>query len=320
MTSPHSRASPPSPMVSVERAHNVARTADSAELLKLVARQTSTDPVSFIPAASLTADPTSTTASSANAASSSTSDTPLFPSPTGNPDTCESCDTENNVFTKKAIEGALIVVAVALILALTFWRTIRLRRRGRPLGHFFRASPSPSRNGSYVSRPAHVPRTTGLPPTQAPHASLIYDSLTAPAPLMHRGDTLPYGPRRGRGRRTYAGDIDGRGRRGTIAHPDDPNEFLPEYDDKDRLPRYQDLEMGAGGGGAYRVPGDDLGRMGDAGRMAGVGALLGMRPNRDDGHSDTNLLAAASEDEHAYPPAISSAGSHEGHDDTHRNR
>ncbi|KAI0830086.1 hypothetical protein BC628DRAFT_1356312 [Trametes gibbosa] len=319
MSNSYSRASSHSSADVAERAHIAVRTADPSEALRLVARQTNS--ASSISAASLTADPALTTASSVNAASSSTTDSPLFPYPSDDPNNCDNCNTENNVFTKRAVEGALIVAAVVLIIVSILWRTIRLRRSDRPLKHFFRFSPSPSPPGSYVSRPAQVPRTTGLPPTQAPHASLIYDSLTIPAPLLHRDDTLGYGQRRGRGRRTYAGDIDGSGRRGTVTHPDDPNEFLPEYDDKDRLPRYQDLELGTGRGGiSGGLGGGDLGRMGHAGRMAGVGTMLGRRPNGDGGQSDTDLLVAASEEEHAYPPAVSSAESHEGHDDTHQHR
>lgn len=196
----------------------------------------------------------------------------------------------------------------ALLTHLATPRIIRLRRTDRPLRDFFRALPDSPPHRS-VSRPSHVPRTTGLPPTRGPPAHLIYDSLTTPVPLMHHS-----GPRRGRGRRTYAGDIGVGGRRGAVAHPDDPNEFLPEYDDKDRLPRYQDLEAAAA---ARIILGADLGRVDDAGRMVGVGTGLGRRPNGEAGQSDTDLLvgeplSAVSEDEHAYPP-MSSTGSHEGH-------
>ncbi|KAL1937915.1 hypothetical protein VTO73DRAFT_12665 [Trametes versicolor] len=269
-----------------------ARQADSASLTSTVSSSTSG----------------STAASTTSASASATSDTPLFPSPTNDPNECVNCETDNSIYTKRAVEGALIVVAVALVLTMLLWRIIRLRRTDRPLRDFFRALPDSPPHRS-VSRPSHVPRTTGLPPTRGPPAHLIYDSLTTPVPLMHHS-----GPRRGRGRRTYAGDIGVGGRRGAVAHPDDPNEFLPEYDDKDRLPRYQDLEAAAA---ARIILGADLGRVDDAGRMVGVGTGLGRRPNGEAGQSDTDLLvgeplSAVSEDEHAYPP-MSSTGSHEGH-------
>ncbi|RPD60857.1 hypothetical protein L227DRAFT_85903 [Lentinus tigrinus ALCF2SS1-6] len=135
------------------------------------------------------------------------------------------------VFVQSAVEGALIAAAAILIIALCTWRIVRLRRRGRPITDFFRAHPLPD----VPARPRSVPRTTGLPPSSAPPESVIFDTLSNAASLVHRE------PRRGRTRRTRAGDIDAGGRRGTIAHPDDPEEFLPEYDDKDVLPRYQDV-------------------------------------------------------------------------------
>ncbi|KAI0632787.1 hypothetical protein C8Q77DRAFT_1158248 [Trametes polyzona] len=294
---------------------------------KLAARQT--DPVTFIPDESLTVGPTPTAESqspSAGTSSASTSDSPLFPYPTQDADDCGDCGADNNSYAKRVVEGALIVAAVALILAVVFWRAIRLRRRDRPLRQFFRP---PSRSGVHrsVSRPSTVPRTTGLPPTHGPPPSVICDySLATPVPLLHRGDVGLQGHRRGRGRRTHAGDIDGRGRRGPVTHPDDPNEFLPEYDDKDVLPRYQDIEAGMAAGrdnvvgvvGAGAADAPD--RVEDAGRMAGVGAALGRSPNGDAGHSHTDLLVAGerrsvlpSEDEHVYPPPPSSAESHEGH-------
>lgn len=119
------------------------------------------------------------------------------------------------------------------------------------------------------------------------------------------------------------------GRRGPITHPDDPEEYLPEYDDKDVLPRYQDLEAGrtgeTGSAPERTGAGDDLGRVSDAGRMVGVGAgMMGRSPNRDGGTSDTDplvmrmqLSGATSDDDHVYPP-MSSAGSHEGHGDLQR--
>lgn len=120
------------------------------------------------------------------------------------------------------------------------------------------------------------------------------------------------------------------GRRGPIAHPDDPEEYLPEYDDKDVLPRYQDLESGRAGDTGSSPVGvgseeEDLGRISDAGRMVGVGAgMMGRSPNRDGGTSDTDplvmrmqLSGTTSEDDHVYPP-MSSAGSHEGHGDLQR--
>ncbi|KAI0651366.1 hypothetical protein C8Q79DRAFT_897410 [Trametes meyenii] len=267
---------------------------------ELAARATETDPVSYIPAQSL---------AGTLGAVSSTTDTPFFPTPSGY---CDGCEIENDKsldYTKNAVEGALIVVAVALIISLTFWRTMRLRRRNLPLREFFRTHPNRS-STNLVSRPPTVPRTTGLPPTQAPSASVIYDSLTSPVPLVHRGETLRYGRRHGRGRRTYATDIGAGGRRGTVAHPDDPNEFLPEYDDKDILPRYQDLEAGDRRG----APSGE-----DEGRMAVIAAMLGRSPNRDGGTSDTDPLVTAmelggmSDDGHAYPPT-SSVGSHDAHD------
>ncbi|KAI0370938.1 hypothetical protein BV20DRAFT_966028 [Pilatotrama ljubarskyi] len=207
---------------------------------------------------------------------------------------------------QSAVEGALIVAAIALMASLTMWRAMRLRRKNRPLRDFFRVS-SPERSSSIPTRPPTVPRTTGLPPTSAPPASVIYDTLSPPLPLAYRGD----GQRRGRGRRTYAGDIDAAGRRGPVTHPEDPNEVLPEYDDKDVLPRYQDLETGTGAGSGRGIGGMMPGEVGgDAGRMAGVGTMFGRSPNGDGGMSDTDLLvtrlraSAASQDEHVYPPPI----------------
>ncbi|KAI0334172.1 hypothetical protein GY45DRAFT_1343524 [Cubamyces sp. BRFM 1775] len=283
-----------------------------------------TNAAAFIPADSLTqGDLPSTTptgAQTSSTASSTTSDSPFFPTPTD----CASCDPETSSdlkFTKSAVEGALIVAAIALIFAFSMWRVLCLRRENRPLSHFFRIHSHPHTEHSVpTARPPTVPRTTGLPPTRAPPASLIVETLSAPAPLAQR-------PRRGRGRRTYAGDIDAMGRRGPITHPDDPEENLPEYDDKDVLPRYQDLE--AGRARSAPVPtsiGEDLGRVSDAGRMVGVGAgMMGRSPNRDGGTSDTDPLVmrmqlsgtATSEDDHVYPP-MSSAGSHEGHGDLQR--
>ncbi|KAI0350989.1 hypothetical protein OH77DRAFT_989574 [Trametes cingulata] len=276
-----------------------------------------TDPVSFIPADSLTAGSPSTAGTP-----TSTTDTPFFPSPSGYCDGCEVENSKNAEYIKSAVEGALIVAAVALMLSLTMWRALRLRRKRRPLRDFFRVR-SHQHTSSVPTRPPTVPRTTGLPPTSGPPASVIYDTLSPPLPLAHRNG------RRGRGRRTYAGDIDAAGRRGPIAHPEDPNEVLPEYDDKDVLPRYQDLE----GGGSIASAGGPLpgvtGLQGvgeDAGRMAGVGTMLGRSPNGDGGTSDTDPLvtrlrmSAVSEDghEHAYPPPMSSAESHEGHGSVQR--
>ncbi|KAI8972544.1 hypothetical protein BD414DRAFT_581217 [Trametes punicea] len=299
--------------------------------------------ISVIPVQELVANPSSSVSSSGTpSAPSSTSDTPFFPSPTGSD--CESCSEENSKslqFTKNAVEGALIVVAVILILSATSWRFIRLHRNRRPLRDFFRVHSHPHPHSTVPSRPPTVPRTTGLPPTRPPPASVIYDSLAAPpVPLV----SAPSGARRSRGRRTRAGDIDARGRRGRIAHPDDPDEELPEYDDKDVLPRYQDLEagvgraaagtdvpspLGAGGdagasGDAGRGSGEDMGRVGGAGQMVGVGtAMMGRSANGEGGTSDTDPLvtrmrpstaaAGTSEDDHAYPPPMSSAESHEGH-------
>ncbi|OSD03754.1 hypothetical protein PYCCODRAFT_1424446 [Trametes coccinea BRFM310] len=297
----------------------------------------------------------STTTSPPSTAPSTTSETPFFPSPTGSD--CDSCNAEDNKsleFTKNAVEGALIVVAIALILAITTWRMVRLRRHNRPLRHFFRVHShphSPSSTHLPTGRPSSVPRTTGLPPAPAPPASVIYDTLVAPVPLAHH-------PRRerGRARRTRAADVDGRGRRGAIRHPEDGEE-LPEYDDKDVLPRYQDVEAGlvpGPGATAAARPGPGPGpgaamhaaaaaetRREEPGQMVGVGTLmLGRSPNRDGGTSDTDPLvtrtvamsgsgpdaeaemgAATSEDGdhhdqcHAYPPPMSSAGSHEGYGD-----
>ena len=50
-------------------------------------------------------------------------------------------------------------------------------------------------------------------------------------------------------------------RRGPIRHPEDGEE-LPEYDDKDVLPRYQDVEAGLVPGSTARLasgPGSDCG-------------------------------------------------------------
>ncbi|KAI0752106.1 hypothetical protein C8Q74DRAFT_1373895 [Fomes fomentarius] len=172
----------------------------------------------------------STAVTSSTTRASTTSDQPFFPYPstTETPPT----DSRGLEFTKNAVEGALIIAAVALIIALTLWRLVKLRRRNRPLGHFFRAEPQPD----VPARRRAVPRTTGLPPIPAPPAAVICDMLP-----MHV--SAPHGERRrGRGHRPHAGDIDAGGRRGNIAHPDDPDEFLPVYDDKDVLPRYQDVE------------------------------------------------------------------------------
>ncbi|KAI9057575.1 hypothetical protein FKP32DRAFT_1598149 [Trametes sanguinea] len=161
---------------------------------------------------------------------------------------------------------------------------------------------------------------------------------------------------RGRSRRTHAADVDARGRRGLVRHPEDGEE-LPEYDDKDVLPRYQDVEAGLVPGSTARpapgpgpVPGAAMGhgappeardveRREDPGQMVGVGTLMmGRSPNGDGGTSDTDPLVTrsgtgsengnrtemgtTSEDrehcDHAYPPPMSSAGSHEGYGDPRR--
>ncbi|TFK92913.1 hypothetical protein K466DRAFT_181815 [Polyporus arcularius HHB13444] len=170
------------------------------------------------------------------------------------------------------------------------WRIIRLRRRERPLTHFFRANPQPD----VPERPRTVPRTTGLPSVPPPPASLIYDTLTSPVPLVHRD------PRRGHTRRTHAGDIDASGRRGPVAHPDDPEEFLPEYDDKDILPRYQDVPREH----AATVP----------------PGLDSRSPNGEGGTGDTIPLVtrmplSSSATLEEGMPALSSSGSHVGHEE-----
>ncbi|KAI1790882.1 hypothetical protein LXA43DRAFT_973400 [Ganoderma leucocontextum] len=191
-----------------------------------------------------------------------------------------------------------MVVAVALVIVLVLWRIVRLRRYGRPAREFFRAHPQPD----VPPRPRELPRTTGLPHASAPHVSVIYDSLATPLPLLHRGEVPD---RRRRGRRTRAGDVDARGRRGDIAHPDDPDEFLPEYDDKDILPRYQDLQHAS----ASRAGAGETGP-----------SLEGRSPNGAGGTGDTiplvtrmQLSSSATLDD-ANPRGMSSAGSHEGHE------
>ncbi|KAI0776729.1 hypothetical protein BD413DRAFT_610323 [Trametes elegans] len=286
----------------------------------LVPRQTQTADPAYIPADSLTAAAAVSTTSSDQA--SSTTESPFFPTPTSDCDGCEVERTKSSEYTKNAVEGALIVAAVVFIFALMAWRIIRLRRRRRPISDFFRTHSHPHPQSPPTARPPTVPRTTGLPPTRGPPASVICDSLTAPVPLLHRGETVPHRQRRGRGRRTHAGDIDASGRRGSVAHPDDPNEFLPEYDDKDVLPRYQDLEAGAGG--AREASASEVEAAGDAGRMIGVGSLTDRSPNGEGETSDTDLLLSAlgigsrSEDGHGGPPPPSSVGSHDGHDSPQR--
>ncbi|KAI0696367.1 hypothetical protein C8T65DRAFT_663708 [Cerioporus squamosus] len=226
-------------------------------------------------------------APSSTSSASRTSDVPFFPSPTA---TVESNDSRLR-FTKSAVEGALVAAAAVVVIALCVWRIVRLRRKQRPLTHFFRAHPQPD----VPERPRSVPRTTGLPPVPAPPESLIYDTLSTPASLVHRE------PRRGRTRRTRAGDIDGGGRRGTIAHPDDPEEFLPEYDDKDVLPRYQDVQRDHA---AALPPGS---------------GLEGRSPNREGGTSDTiplvtriPLSSSATLEDGTSAPL--SSGSHDCHE------
>ncbi|TBU22147.1 hypothetical protein BD311DRAFT_825744 [Dichomitus squalens] len=175
-------------------------------------------------------------------------------------------------------------------------RAVRIRRSGRPMRDFFVAHPQPD----VPPRPRAVPRTTGLPPAPAPPVGVIYDSLTPPVPLVHRGTLLAY-ERRGRTRRVRAGDVDAGGRRGHVAHPDDPDEFLPEYDDKDVLPRYQDVQrahpaVGVGAGG--RAPngvGEGAGETGDT-----VPLVTRMQLSSSASLEDTR--------------GLSSVGSHEGHE------
>ena len=181
-----------------------------------------------------------------------------------------------------------------------YGRIVRLRRHGRPARDFFRANPQPD----VPPRPRELPRTTGLPPASAPHVSVIYDSLATPMPVLHRGEAPD---RRRRGRRTRAGDVDARGRRGDIAHPDDPEEFLPEYDDKDVLPKYQDVQRASPS---------------RAGTGAGENALglVGRSPNGAGEAGDRvplvtrmQLSSSATLDD-ANTRGMSSAGSHEGHE------
>ncbi|KAI0742621.1 hypothetical protein C8Q80DRAFT_1189738 [Daedaleopsis nitida] len=187
----------------------------------------STNPLTFTATGTPTTPSANGAGTSITTTASITSDSPFFPSPTG-----ETVNHQENVeFTKNAVEGALIIAATALIIALTLWRIVKLRRHDRPLGHFFRSESQPD---GVPARPRAVPRTTGLPSVPPPPSSYICDLL--PTTVLH-GER-----RRGRGRRAHADDIDVGGRRGNIQHPDDPNEYLPEYDDKDMLPRYQDLE------------------------------------------------------------------------------
>ena len=217
---------------------------------------------------------------------------------------------------QNGVEGALMVVAVALVIVVVLWRyvasvkcslhciqigtprIVRLRRNGRPAREFFRAHPQPD----VPPRPRELPRTTGLPHAYAPPVSVIYDSLATPVPLLHRGEVPD---RRRRGRRTHAGDVDARGRRGNIAHPDDPDEFLPEYDDKDILPKYQDVQraspsrLGAGENGSSlegRSP-NGVGETGDR-----VPLVTRMQLSSSATLDDANL------------PGTSPAGSHEGHE------
>ncbi|PIL26094.1 hypothetical protein GSI_11848 [Ganoderma sinense ZZ0214-1] len=235
-----------------------------------------------------------TTSEPSTTVSSSTSDTPFFPSPTvsGN------SEDPSLQHTKNGVESALMVVAVALVIVLVLWRIVRLRRNGRPAREFFRAHPQPD----VPPRPRELPRTTGLPHASAPPVSVIYDSLATPVPLVHRGEVPD---RRRRGRRTRAGDVDARGRRGNIAHPDDPDEFLPEYDDKDILPKYQDVQRAS----PSRV-----------GVGENVSSLEGRSPNGVGETGDRiplvtrmQLSSSATLDD-ANPLGVSSAGSHEGHE------
>ena len=109
-----------------------------------------------------------------------------------------------------------------------------------------------------------------------------------------------------------AGDVDARGRRGTIAHPDDPDECLPEYDDKDVLPRYQDVQRadaragfpGAGAGAEREegMEGRSPNRAGDAETGDTIPLVTRMRLN-----------SSATLDE-GHIPGLSSSGSHEGHE------
>lgn len=123
-------------------------------------------------------------------------------------------------------------------------------------------------------------------------------------PVLHRGDTTD---RRRRGRRTRAGDVDARGRRGDIAHPDDPDEFLPEYDDKDVLPRYQDVPRASASRAEARAGENTMG-------------LEGRSPNGAGGMGDRiplvtrmQLSSSATLDD-ANLHGMSSASSHEGHE------
>ncbi|TBU56164.1 hypothetical protein BD310DRAFT_883148 [Dichomitus squalens] len=218
----------------------------------------------------------------------STFDTPFFPTPT---QTQAPGDGQSLGRTKIAVEGALVVVAAALIILLSLWRVVRIRRSGRPMRDFFVAHPQPD----VPPRPRAVPRTTGLPPAPAPPVGVIYDSLTPPVPLVHRGAYER------RTRRVRAGDVDAGGRRGHVAHPDDPDEFLPEYDDKDVLPRYQDVQrahpaVGVGAGGhAPNGVGEGAGEAGDT-----VPLVTRMQLSSSASLEDTR--------------GLSSVGSHEGHE------
>ena len=166
------------------------------------------------------------------------------------------------------------------------------------MADFFRANPQPD----VPARPATVPRTTGLPPNlpSPPAAAVLHDALGGPERHHRR-----------RGRRTRAGDIDAGGRRGAFVHPDDPDEFLPEYDDKDVLPRYQDVQSERAGSGS-------MGRMsalrGLVGRSSGGGSGGSGREEVMDTIPLVTRLPAAANSSTTLDVVVSSAGSHEGHE------
>ncbi|KAH9916304.1 uncharacterized protein BXZ73DRAFT_22181, partial [Epithele typhae] len=170
-------------------------------------------------------------------------------------------------------------------------RLIVLRRSKRPLRDFFWANPQPD----VPARPQTVPRTTGLPSISGPPASVIYATLPMPPAAL--------ADRQRRRRRTRGGDIDAGGRRGRLAHPDDPDEFLPVYDDKDVLPKYQDVEQMSGGGS----------RMGALRGLVGLGHGSAEQRRSRTGDTiplvETAALAPSSTTLDRQP--VSSVGSHE---------
>ncbi|KAF7976557.1 hypothetical protein HWV62_6217 [Athelia sp. TMB] len=143
-----------------------------------------------------------------------------------------STEGHGTALSKSILEWVFLVIAIVLLAAFLFLRTVQLRKRHQPLTRFFSSTgPSPS----YTGRPQSVPRT-GLPafgvlPARYPLTpEMLYPSLE-PLPSAYT-----------RGQRTRAADTDEGGRRAGGAD-DDAKDMLPAYEGGGGPPKYMELQM-----------------------------------------------------------------------------